>query len=114
MNEAGQIIWFTDYLKSRYNAPRPEVKGGTMRMWTILLATALAVVGCASDRQIAQNTADSDDAACRSYGAQPGTQEYFQCRMAKDQQRQQTNAALASPILSRPQPQPYYLPMPGR
>jgi hypothetical protein len=29
-----------------------------------------------------------DDAASRAYGVQPGSQEYFQCRMLKDQQGQ--------------------------
>ena len=57
--------------------------------------------------------AAANDAACQSYGAKPGTQEYFQCRLTKDQQRQQAAAALAGAILSRPQPQPYVLPMPA-
>ncbi|MEJ0093835.1 MAG: hypothetical protein WDN46_10440 [Methylocella sp.] len=54
----------------------------------------------------------SDDESCISYGAEPGTQEYFQCRMMKDQQRQANNTALAAAILSRPTPAPYVLPMP--
>ncbi len=51
-------------------------------------------------------TAAGDDSACPSYGAEPGTQAYFQCRMMKDQQRQANNVALAAAILSWPQPVP--------
>ena len=36
-----------------------------------------------------------------------------QCMMAKDQQRKAAYSALAGAIISRPQPQPYMLPMPG-
>jgi hypothetical protein len=59
-----------------------------------------------------QEQAASDGSACESYGAEPGTQAYFQCRMMKDQQRQANNAALAAAILSRPEPVPqtYYDP----
>jgi len=67
---------------------------------------------CTSPQERAAIIANADNDACVSYGAQPGTQEYFQCRMAKDQQRQANNAALASAILNRPMPQPYVLPMP--
>jgi len=79
-----------------------------------LLAAAVAGIcsGCMSTEERNARIAASDQDACVSYGAQPGTQEYFQCRMAKDQQRQANNAALAGIILSRPQPQPYVLPMP--
>lgn len=68
--------------------------------------------GCMSTEERNARIAAADEDACVSYGAQPGTQEYFQCRMANDQQRQANNAALAAAILSRPQPQPYVLPMP--
>jgi len=56
--------------------------------------------------------ANSDDRACQSYGAEPGSQAYFQCRMAKDQLRQQNNAAMMRMLMSRPQPTPYLLPVP--
>jgi hypothetical protein len=80
----------------------------------LIVAIAVLAASCGINQQIRQNIAASDDAECRSYGAQPGTEAYFQCRMAKDQQRQQNDAALAAAILARPQPQPYYLPMPAR
>ncbi len=70
----------------------------------LLFCLGIGLAGCASTPRI------SDEDACVSYGAQSGTQEYFQCRMANDQQRQANNAALAGAILSHQQP--YYLPMP--
>jgi outer membrane biogenesis lipoprotein LolB len=82
-----------------------------LRILIISVVSAL-LAGCASHEERAASIANADDAACQSYGAQLGTQAYFQCRMAKDQQRQANNAALAGAILSRPQPQPYVLPMP--
>lgn len=38
--------------------------------------------GCASREDIAM----ADDNDCASYGASPGSQAYFQCRIMKDQQ----------------------------
>jgi hypothetical protein len=82
-----------------------------MRATMAAIGLLLVLTACAT---APQPTAEQvDDAQCRSYGAQPGTQAYFQCRMAKDQHPQQATAALAGAILSRPQPQPYVLPMPG-
>jgi hypothetical protein len=52
-----------------------------MRM-LVPLALVFALAGCVSREEIA--AADSND--CASYGAQPGSQAYFQCRMMKDQQ----------------------------
>ena len=77
-----------------------------------MLILAALCSGCMSAQERSERIAAADEDACISYGAQPGTQAYFQCRMAKDQQRQANNAALAGIILSRPQPQPYALPMP--
>jgi hypothetical protein len=75
---------------------------------SIALISAALLSGCVTAQDIAAN----DDDACQSYGAQPGSQAYFQCRMAKDQQRQANNAALVGAYLSRPQPQPYVLQIP--
>jgi hypothetical protein len=80
-------------------------------MFRVLLL-ALFLSGCMTAQEQAQNIAASDDADCRSYGAQPGSDAYYQCRMAKDQQRQQTRAAIVGAYLSRPAPAPYMLPMP--
>ena len=79
-----------------------------MKRGALLIFVCALLSACASEPQI------SDADACISYGAQPGTTEYFQCRMAKDQQRQANTAAIAGILLSRPQPQPYVLPIPQR
>jgi hypothetical protein len=79
-----------------------------MRLSVFTLLLCLGLAGCVTSQDIAA----SDDDACRSYGAEPGTQAYFQCRMAKDQQRQANEAAVVGAYLNRPQPQPYVLPMP--
>jgi hypothetical protein len=70
-----------------------------MQRFVVILGMLSA--DCVSDEERAANIAASDDGACQSYGASPGTTEYFQCRMMKDQRRQATNAALAGAILSR-------------
>ena len=53
-------------------------------MTKILLAAcaALALSGCVTAEEMAAQ--DSDD--CHSYGAETGTDAYFQCRMVKAQQ----------------------------
>ena len=82
-----------------------ETSRGLHMVRSLFIAVLCAMAGgCNSDYERA---ASSDDGACRSYGAEPGTQTYYQCRMEKDQQRQANIAALSQMILSRPQPQPY-------
>lgn len=90
------------------------LRAGGSAMPRVLLAIMLAscLSACATGPTPAQIAA-ADDASCQSYGASPGSDAYYQCRMAKDQQRQQARAALAAAILSRPAPQPYYLPPPA-
>lgn len=63
----------------------------------ILLALLLG--GCGASRQ--QLAAD-DDATCQSYGAQPGSTAYMQCRMQRDGIRQQGDEARRAAIASRP------------
>lgn len=82
---------------------RLETGGVQMSKFYCLIALAL---GACAQNQI------SDADACISYGAVPGTQQYFQCRMAKDQQRQAIIGSLLVDGISRPQPHPYVLPMP--
>ena len=60
----------------------------------------LALSGCAAyqQRQLEQAQAQAaaqaanDDAQCRSYGAEPGSSVYVQCRMNLDNQRAQVAA----------------------
>ena len=85
-----------------------------MQVQPIILVIAAAAIcsGCVTAQERNAAIANSDDLACQSYGAAPGTDAYLKCRMTKDQQRQQNNAALMGVILSRPAPTPYVLPMP--
>jgi len=78
-------------------------------IWTVVLAGAC--LGACSWVEAArtpaptptpEQTSASDDAKCQSYGAAPGTQPYFQCRLAIDQQREQSRGGLASAITSQP------------
>lgn len=62
--------------------------------WCLLLA------GCASQSQIAaqqlaqrEDLDAADDSTCQSYGAQKGTEPYFNCRMMLNQQHAQTSVA---------------------
>ena len=78
-----------------------------MRIIFVIVA-AVTLAGCAMG-PTPQQVAAGDDAECRSYGAAPGTDAYFNCRMAKDRQRQQNRAALAAALISSPPPQPVYV-----
>jgi outer membrane biogenesis lipoprotein LolB len=77
------------------------VSGGPAMMRTVLVVVALtALAGCAEyeaqQRQQAQAQsaaiAANEDAQCRSYGAQPGSPAYIQCRMNFSNQRAQVDA----------------------
>jgi hypothetical protein len=46
--------------------------------------------------------AAADDNKCRSYGAQPGSEPYTQCRLQLDTARTQAMATVASAQLMRP------------
>ena len=52
------------------------------------LPLALALSGCVTASEYAAQVAAADDGDCRSYGADPGTQAYFQCRMTKSEQHE--------------------------
>ena len=69
-----------------------------MRLVAILAVGCLSLASCAQQQaaqqaQAAQMQAASDDAQCRSYGVQPGSPGYVQCRMNLDNQ----HAAAAQP-----------------
>lgn len=59
----------------------------------LIVGLALLLTGCLNTRE---QLAKQDDADCRAYGAKPGTQEYFQCRMAKDRNNSIAEAATAA------------------
>jgi len=48
----------------------------------------IAIAGCLSGCvHTGEEVANADDTKCRSYGIQPGTQPYVQCRMQLDHDR---------------------------
>jgi hypothetical protein len=71
-----------------------------MRINFTIAILAIALSGCAEYRARMQAQRDaqpaaqnvSDDRQCRDYGAQPGTQPYFDCRMSLNVMRTQTEA----------------------
>jgi hypothetical protein len=76
----------------------------------LLAVGCVALSGCAQyqaeqQAQAAQIQAANDDAQCRSYGVQPGSPPYVQCRMNLDNQhaaaQQQQNAILGAYLLRR-------------
>jgi hypothetical protein len=77
------------------------VSGGLAMLRNVLVFVALtALAGCAEyeakQREQAQAQAAAiaanEDATCRSYGAQPGSPGYIQCRMNLSNQRAQVDA----------------------
>src|SRR4051794_8444368 len=51
-----------------------------MRLLLVALG-ALSLAGCVTDQEL-------DHQACSNYGFKPGTNDYAQCRMSRDQNRQ--------------------------
>jgi hypothetical protein len=73
------------------------------RWWLIAGLIAISVGGCKTAEQQLADAAAADDASCRSYGAVVGTPVYVQCRLQKEQERQEAEASrrvLAAGILS--------------
>src|SRR5262249_34275536 len=61
-----------------------------------LAATAAALAGCAGSESATQAKFRADDAKCKSYGAEHGTDDYVQCRLAIDMQKANAERAAAS------------------
>jgi hypothetical protein len=61
-----------------------------------LAATAAALAGCAGSEPATQATFRADDAKCKSYGAEPGTDDYVRCRLAIDLQKANAERAAVS------------------
>jgi hypothetical protein len=73
----------------------------------VVVTVAAVLAACVFDEERAAAVASSDDSQCQSYGAQPGSDRYFQCRMMLNQQRQANDAAIVGASLNRPQPAPF-------
>ena len=61
-----------------------------------LAATAAALAGCAGSESATQAKFRADDAKCKSYGAEHGTDDYVQCRLAIDIQKANAERAAIS------------------
>ena len=75
--------------------------GGSEMLGALVILSLLSLTGCfvfASPEQLAQE----DDSACRSYGAVPGTAPYINCRMQRDNTRQQGEAMRRAAIIMSP------------
>jgi hypothetical protein len=66
----------------------------------LMAATAVALVGCARSESATEAAFRADDAKCKEYGANPGSDAYAQCRLAIDLQKGNAEAAAARPYLS--------------
>jgi hypothetical protein len=60
-----------------------------------LAAAAVALVGCARSESAAEAAFRADDAKCKDYGADPGSDAYVQCRLAIDLQKGNAEAEAA-------------------
>jgi hypothetical protein len=66
------------------------------KLMICLLGLPFALGGCMTTEQRAElkaQVAAADDSECRSYGADKGTPAYVECRLVKDQQHAQAEAA---------------------
>jgi len=75
-----------------------------------LAAAASILAGCASEAERAARWAAVDDAKCKSYGAQPGTPAYVQCRAQLDAARTQAIATAAAAPVPVVNPAPIVVP----
>jgi hypothetical protein len=60
-----------------------------------LAVAAVALAGCARAESAAEAAFRADDATCKSYGVEPGTDAYVECRLALDMQKGNTAAEAA-------------------
>jgi hypothetical protein len=60
-----------------------------------LAATAVALAGCARSESATEAAFRADDAKCKEYGADPGSDAYVQCRLAIDLQKGNAEAEAA-------------------
>jgi hypothetical protein len=60
-----------------------------------LATAAVALAGCARSESVAEAAFRADDAKCKSYGADPGTEAYVDCRLAIDMQKGTAEAEAA-------------------
>lgn len=79
----------------------------------VAFAVVLSLCPSIASAKFFKSRAERDDEYCRSLGAQPGTPLYVQCRLFRDQQRQQESDILMQrgiQMLQPQYPQPLYAP----
>ena len=64
--------------------------------WTCALLAGVLLLGC--ETLSPEEQAAQDDATCRGYGAEAGSEVYVQCRMTQVSQRQARRQAIAASI----------------
>jgi hypothetical protein len=67
----------------------------------LIAAAALTLAGCQTIEERRAQIASEDDAACRSYGARPGSAVYVQCRTDLRQMRATEEAARRPVVVQR-------------
>jgi hypothetical protein len=67
----------------------------------LIAAAALALAGCQTIEERRAQIASEDDAACRSYGARPGSATYVQCRTDLRRVRATEEAARRPVVVER-------------
>ena len=60
-----------------------------------MAATAVALAGCASSESATEAAFRADDAKCKIYSGDPGSDAYVQCRLAIDLQKGNAEAEAA-------------------
>jgi hypothetical protein len=71
----------------------------------LILCVCLTLAGCLTQQQYYEQVAAKEDAQCQSWGNQPGTGPYQQCRYTLAQERENKRAAdLAQISASTPKP----------
>jgi hypothetical protein len=65
-------------------------------MRKLILCAPLLLAGCVTAQERMVQLAAADDAKCQSYGAQPGSPPYIQCRTQLDATRTQAAATIAA------------------
>jgi hypothetical protein len=68
---------------------------GSMFRMLFLAAAAVALAGCARAESGAEAAFRADDAKCKSYGVEPGTDAYVDCRLALDMRKGNAEAEAA-------------------
>jgi hypothetical protein len=59
----------------------------------MFIAIGPILSACVTAEDMAANNDTANDSECRSYGVKPGSHDYYQCRMIKNEQLRRQDAA---------------------